>query len=283
MAVTTLKKARLGKEDLYLDTDGTQEVVSVPKSDGTTRLVKKINAVHIPTTTATRAKTDAAGTTLTETDVDSTLQQLLDDNVLQGIPDGTTVEVSSGTLQVKANGIGTTQLAADSVTENELREDASVDANRAVKTDHIKDSAVTTAKINASAVTEAKIGALAVTEGKIGAGAVTTAKLGDDAVTSAKTDMDGSGNGLGFFCIAAGTHSLTGGATTEIKTISISAPQSAVGTGDILIVSPKSGFTQAINLVNATISNTNEITYDTETGNIPAGAVVYYAVFKACS
>lgn len=287
MAVTTIKKSPLGKEDLYFDTDGTHEVVSIPTSTGGIRSVKRINGTHIPIIVATRNLLRADGTATNATDVDAALAELYADNANQGIPDDLTIEVSSGTMQLKdaggSAGVTTAKLQDDCVTAAKLADDASVDGNRAVTTNHLRDDCVTQAKINAGAVDTTELATDAVTADKIEAGAVATSELADDAVTSDKMDLDGSLNGPGFFCVAAGTHTLTGGATTEVKAIPGGGKQSTAGTGDILIVSPKSGFTQAINLVNATLSNSNEITYDTETGNIPAGAVVYYAVFKACT
>ena len=73
--------------------------------------------------------------------------------------DGSTLELSSNTLSIKALGVGTTQLAA---------------------------GAVTTAKIGDAQVTGAKMAALTVATGNIAATAVTSAKLADGAVGTAK-------------------------------------------------------------------------------------------------
>ena len=77
--------------------------------------------------------------------------------------DGSTLELSSNTLSIKALGVGTTQLAA---------------------------GAVTTAKIGAAQVTGAKIAGLTVATGNIAATAVTSAKLADGAVGTAKLATD---------------------------------------------------------------------------------------------
>jgi hypothetical protein len=77
--------------------------------------------------------------------------------------DGTTLELSSNTLSIKAAGVGTTQLAA---------------------------GAVTTAKIGAAQVTGAKMAALTIATGNIAATAVTSAKLADGAVGTAKLATD---------------------------------------------------------------------------------------------
>ena len=90
-------------------------------------------------------------------------------NTLDVAVDGTTIEVSSDALRVKASGIAANELATDAVT-----------------TVKIQSSAVTTAKINDSAVTTGKINDLAVTTGKINDAAVTTGKINDAAVTNVK-------------------------------------------------------------------------------------------------
>jgi hypothetical protein len=83
--------------------------------------------------------------------------------------DGTTLELSSNTLSIKASGVGTTQLA-----------------NLAVTTAKIADAAVTGTKIAALTIATGNIANLAVTSGKLADGAVGTAKLADNAVTTAK-------------------------------------------------------------------------------------------------
>jgi hypothetical protein len=83
--------------------------------------------------------------------------------------DGTTLELSSNTLSIKAAGVDTTQLAAGAVTT------AKIDA-----------AAVTGAKMAALTIATGNIANLAVTSGKLAEGAVGTAKLAADAVTSAK-------------------------------------------------------------------------------------------------
>ena len=87
--------------------------------------------------------------------------------------DGTTLELSSNTLSIKALGVDTTQLAAGAVTTAKL-----------------DDAAVTGAKIASLTIATGNIANLAVTSGKLAALAVGTAKLADDAVTTAKIADD---------------------------------------------------------------------------------------------
>lgn len=76
-----------------------------------------------------------------------------DDQLKTGDVDGTTIEVSGGSLQVKDGGISAAKLATD-----------------AVETAKIKDANVTTAKIADANVTTAKIADAAVTAAKIDSG-----------------------------------------------------------------------------------------------------------------
>jgi len=87
--------------------------------------------------------------------------------------DGTTLELSSNTLSIKALGVGTTHLAAGAVT-----------------TAKIGAAQVTGAKMAALTIATGNIAATAVTSAKLADGAVGTAKLADDAVTTAKIADD---------------------------------------------------------------------------------------------
>jgi len=87
--------------------------------------------------------------------------------------DGTTLELSSNTLSIKAAGVGTTQLATGAVT-----------------TAKIGAAQVTGAKMAALTIATGNIAATAVTSAKLADGAVGTAKLADDAVTTAKIADD---------------------------------------------------------------------------------------------
>jgi hypothetical protein len=87
--------------------------------------------------------------------------------------DGTTLELSSNTLSIKALGVDTTQLAAGAVT-----------------TAKIDNAQVTGAKIAALTIATGNIAATAVTSAKLADGAVGTAKLATDAVTTAKIADD---------------------------------------------------------------------------------------------
>jgi len=175
MAVTTYKKARLGRQDLLFDNSGNDAEITVPTSDGNTRNVEKINAGHIPTTLATRAKKKANDVVSAAIDVDGSLQELYDDVNAIGIPDGVTLVVVGGVLKVGAidapeigaGSVTTTEIldgtiltidmSDDSIDNAKLKDDAAVDVNRAVTTDHIRDVAITTAKVADDAITKDKL------------------------------------------------------------------------------------------------------------------------------
>lgn len=175
MAITTFKKARLGRQDLFFDDSGDNSEVVVPRSDGNSRIVEKINASHIPTEVSTRTKTTADGVVSAAINVGASLEELYDDVSAIGIPDGVTLVVVGGVLKVGAIdapelGVGsvttteildgtilTTDMSDDSIDNAKLKDDVSVDANRAVTTDHIRDVAITTPKVVDDAITKDKL------------------------------------------------------------------------------------------------------------------------------
>jgi hypothetical protein len=158
------KKAKLGYEDVHFDTLGSGATSQTLRSNGAYRTVQKVNASHIPITTAARAKKQASGAAIGTTDVDATLIQVLDDLEDIGQPDGSTLENSSGTLRIKDLGVPAAKLAADSVTTAKI-----LNAN------------VTNAKLAANAVAGSGTGTNVVLAGSIG-----TADLANDAVTTDK-------------------------------------------------------------------------------------------------
>jgi hypothetical protein len=248
--ITTFKKSQIGVEDIHFDSAGSASTANTPTSNGGTRQVRKINASHIPATTATRAKTDAAGTTLDETNVDTILQQLLDDNAAQGIPDGVTLQVVAGVLSILS--VGNAALATDSVDTPQIVDDAVVAAK-------IVDLAVTAAKLAANAVTTAKITDANVTEAKLATGAVTKDKVADDAVDINSLDMDGSGAAPAMFPVATGTSSVAAAATINVV-------DAACTTGCVILLMQTSAPSPTAYLI-TTVANAGsfDVTWNTST------------------
>jgi len=264
--ITTVSKRRLGKEDIYFDDAGSDAEAVIKTSDGTSRFVKRVNASHIPTTTATRAKTDASGTALNETNIDSTLQQLLDDNALQGIPDGTTLEVVGGVLRIKDAGVTTAKIADGSVATGKIADDAVTSdklATDSVTADAIAAGAVDTAELANDAVEEAKIANGAVTNDKVGDGEIKAAKMAD--VPTHYVAEVGS-----FSSSATGTSTFTNAPTQT----------SLVAGTDFVHIQMRSVGTGPTAITSAAITGGNQITATTN-ANQTAGTTVFdYVIYR---
>ena len=189
--ITTIKKARLGKQDMLFDVNGTNQTISTPRSDGTTRNVTKINASHLPTTTTTRAKKTAANVTLDETNVDTTLQQLLDDNLSQGIADGTILTVTAGVLAIADNGITQAKMAANSVDSDEYV-DGSIDNEHLNPTSvsaAVAGSAATGGKVNviqAASIGVANMAANSIDSDQYVDGSIDNIHIADNVIKASK-------------------------------------------------------------------------------------------------
>lgn len=287
MAVTSISKHRLGYEDLLIDQRGVGLTSSVEMSNGRSRQVRHLNAELLPVTLATRAKTRIGTGTpaTTQTDVDGILQELYTDLAKIGEPDDSTVEVSSGILQVKDDGI----------TADKLRDDASTDANRAVTQDHIRDEAisaaklesdaVTTAKILDSAVTTAKINDFAVTEDKLASSAVTNAKIADDTIRPGKLNMDnqaGAESTPAAYIVATGVEAVGTGSPTHTISFttlvgSITDYRAFITVEDATLATAAAVGFQA--LQSAELDTLSSITL-TFNGNVTTGGNVYWQIIK---
>jgi len=268
---TDIKKTKIPQEYLHWDLDGTDATVVVPTSNGDSIAARRINAGHVPLKSATRALKGAADTANSKTYVDELLEFMLAELNQIGIPDGSTVEFSAGTLQVKDGGITTAKLDQTASSE-------------AVSTATIRDNAVTTAKINAAAVTAtelatdavetAKIKNLAVTAAKIASGTITQTQMATDSVGKTHIDMDGSGTPPDYFVIEGGEHTLSGGASTESGSTS-----ATLLSGDIVVCQVKSGVTTQALLMAEVDTVADAIDY-TFSASIPASTVVQYMVYR---
>jgi len=187
--ITTIKKAKLGEQDIYFDVDGTGSTVAVPTSDGNTRTSKKVNASHIPSTSTARAKNRiGSGTPASSADdVDGHLQEVYDDLAKIGEPDDSTVAVSAGQLIVKSGGITSTQLGSNSVVTAKIADDNVTNAKMAA--DAVAGSASGASGdncIEAASISATELAADSVVTAKIQDSAVTNAKIADTTIKAAK-------------------------------------------------------------------------------------------------
>jgi len=180
MALTVIKD-RIGKQDLHFDTDGSGASTQVRTSTGGYREVSKLNASHIPVTTATRAKKYADGSTTPtsagDTDVDAVLEQVLDDLEDLGQPDSDTLTVAAGVLKVADAKITATQLATD-----------------AVETAKIKGANVTNAKLAPASGTAAVSGSAGAGTNVIEAASIDYTEIADDAIRNDQINTDAVNN-----------------------------------------------------------------------------------------
>ena len=105
--------------------------------------------------------------------------------------DGSTIEINSDVLRVKADGIDSAHYAPASIDTEHIGNQqvtTALIADNAITTDKILDGTITSGDLKQTdqgeAVTTATIRAGAVTTTELGADAVTSAKIGDDEVTN---------------------------------------------------------------------------------------------------
>lgn len=263
MAVSTLtvNKTPAGAQDIDWDTNGSGSQTSVPLSNGSFQIIERVNADHIPVTAGTRAKTDAAGTTITETSVDEVLQQLLTDNAAQGIPDNSTLEVSGGVLRVKDAGITAAKIATGAVGSDELATDS-------VTTTKIDDDAVTAAKLANDSVTVNKILDATIIGDKIAANTIENGNIAAATIKAAKL-VDLPSHMVKY----AGQYAYAGGSATVAITVT------GVVATDAVFASVQSATTAALIIYRVTASaNTITVTFNADPG---AATVINYQALRA--
>jgi len=273
MATTTLtvRKALAGAEDLNWDDKGDGGSAVVSNSDGSYRTITRINASHLPVTAATRAKTTADGTTMTSGDVDTALQEIYDDLAAIGIPDGTILEVASGTLQIAANSITTTQLAVECI-DSDQYVDGSID------TAHFAAGAVDETALGTNAVTNTKIATGAVDTDELAAGAVTKDKIADNAVDIDSLDMDGNGAAPSHYVVAC-EEIASSTASTALAFTTAATLQSS----DIFLVTVKSFGTGPNYVKTVNYTGVNSFTVDVDTAQSAGSTTVQVQVLRATS
>jgi len=261
------EKALLGVEDILRDFEGVSRTSNVRTSTGGARNITGINASHIPVTTTVRNALYADGTSAAaagDIDVDAILHQILNDLDDLGQPDGTTLENSSGTLQIKDLGVSTAKIADDAVTGPKIPDDT-------IDSPHYIDGSIDSEHLNSTNGSEA------VTQGVIRAGAVGTTELADNAANIDKMDMDGSGTAPAAFIVSAVRASLGGGASSETV-------------GGFTGLTAGMMFLATWNINNATVKDIRSVEYNSPTqvtlttsANIVASDVVTIIALKVTS
>jgi hypothetical protein len=271
---TVIRKAKLGVEDIQTDLDGSGATMSVQKSDGTFRSVRRVNASHIPITTACRAKKQASGAAIGTTEVDATLVQALDDLEDLGQPDGTTLLNTAGSLAVKAGGVGTTHLADAAVTYAKMqhisaqgkllgRSTAAAGDVEEVSCDG------TTVELPAGGNLKVKDGGIAATQ--LATNAVVEAKIADDAVTKGKLAWDQS-----HYVLGSGTITISGANTTGTATVA------GALVGDLCLCTVKSNTGAVSSVRHGLVSAADTVTVTLTAA--PGGAfdaVIQFILFRA--
>ena len=127
MAITSIKKALIGSEDINWDAEGGSEEFQRQKSDGQFITMDKINDDKIPTKDLSALTYADGSTNPTAGDsINTVIRQVLADLTAIGIPDGTILEVVSGVLRIAAASITNAKMAANSI-DSDQYVDASID------------------------------------------------------------------------------------------------------------------------------------------------------------
>lgn len=274
--VTTVKKSLIGVEDLAMDVAGGGATYNRNRSDGTVVDVRRINASHLPITATTRAKKGADNVTVAETNVDALLQAILDELVQIGIPDGTTVEFSGGTLQIKAGGVGTTQLDADAVDDTKL-------ADNAVGTEHLQDKAVTSVELANDASTDSAraVGSNHIKDDAIIARHIGAGEIGNDAVGDATIKAAKLADTPAFYIAEAGSFS-SSATTTDTFAHTVSETGLVAGT-DIVHIQMRSAGTGPVAVKESKISGGTEITAVTDANQTGGTTIFDYVIYRPVS
>lgn len=261
MAVT-IKKAKAGVEDLHRDDAGTGATEAIPKSDGGTRTVRKINASHIPTTNTTRAKKSADNTTTTTIDVDASLQELYDDVNSIGVPDGTIIQNSSGTLQIAANSITNAKMAANSI-DSDQYVDGSVDREHLV----------------ADIIDGTKLADNAVDSEHYVDGSIDNEHYADNSMGINELNMDNTGLTFSHFPIAGGkTAAASGGETSLTVSPSLQSGLTLAST-DIVQATFEVNGAAAVHIRSAIYASGTTITI-TPSAALTAGDIISYVIYR---
>ena len=275
--ITTVKKARAGEQDLNWDTAGTSSTASVPNSTGGVRTIDRINASHVPTTNTTRALKTAGNVALTETNVDDSLQQLFADNLLQGIPDDSTIATTSGVMAVKTGGITATQLASNSVDSAEIVA-GSVDNDKLNPTSTsaaVAGSAATGGKVDviqAASIGVANMAANSIDSDQYVDGSIDNVHIADGVIKAVKM-LDAPSH----YIIAEDITSSTTGTTTLLFTTS-----ATVNAADMLFVNVTAFGTSVSSYVGTCLrTGANQVSIEVDANQTGGSTTAELMILKA--
>lgn len=269
---TTWKKSKLGKQDLFIDDAGTGATVAVKKSDDSNRTVNKLNASHWPITATTRAKTLADAVAFVGVNVDTALQEIADDLLSIGTPDGSTLDATTtpGTLVVKTGGITATQLATDAVTT------VKVLASNITNVKLAPTSGTAAVAGSASGASGANvIEAASIAAAEIELATITKALMANNSVGVDELDMDASGTPPVAFPVFFAEKTWDAGAVAT-QTITVTGAL----TSDTVLAMFQGTNTNGVSIESAYVSSSNTVTV-VASGAAANGDIVGYFVFRA--
>ena len=198
--------------------------------------------------------------TATDTITSSKMNNIIDQTTMTSDAIfGTTLDVASGQLKVRSQGITSNELATNAVTTNSI-----VDLN--VTTGKIADLSVTTGKIVDSSVTAVKLAS----------DSVETAKIKDANITSTKLDGAQTGTAPIFGVRAWVTFDMTqkaGGGTDALLT-----PRLIIGSGNVTSVTKTASGVATI-LFTTALPNTNYAYVGSGRGTSAANEPLVYNTF----
>jgi len=269
MAITDVRKEKLGRQDLLLDEAGINQTSSVTVSNEGARTVNHINASDLYILAATRLLSYADQTTVTSKghiEVNAVLAQLLAHAVLTGLPDTTTffdIAGSGGSLTIKDAAISAAKLATDSVT-----------------TIKITDANVTASKLAADAVDGTKLADNAIDSEHYTDGSIDNEHYSDDSLGINELNLDNTGLTLSHFIVAAGkTAAAVGGETSLVVSPTLQSGLT-LAASDIVFATFEVNGAAAVHIRSAVQSSGSQITI-TPSAALTAGDIISYQILRA--
>ena len=208
--------------------------------------------------------------TATDTITSSKMNNIIDQTTITGDAIfGTTLEVASGKLKIRSQGITSNELAANAVTSTQI-----TDLN--VTTIKIADLNVTTAKISDLGITTAKIADLGVTTAKIADASVAPIKLAQPLTRS--TSQNASGTAIDFVGIPSWVKKITV-IVSGISTNGSSIPQIQLGTSSGIVTTGYLG--SGVGIASGTAATAMSSGFLTQSGG--AATTIRHGIATICN